>query len=252
MNMNHVHDCVGHDLHWVESSGGVLSPREKRAVTGALLRGYLALVRSFIPLWTHRRGRPLEAPVVPDSRLVKLAQEAALDVPQAVANHGYRTFAFGGALSRRDGARLDPELFYVGALLHDTGLVRTLSGEDFTLRGARFALRVCERAGTSTERSRAIADSIVSHFEPGLRCEADPLGFYIQAGALLDLVGARMRELPEAYLRDVYAKHPQHGMRPYLRRQLAEEARAMPDGRAALLNAAGLRLAIHISVTRSF
>jgi len=141
---------------------------------------------------------------------------------------------------RRVDARADPQL------------AQTVTGEDFTLRGAQLVASACDAAGTSSERRDALADSIVAHFTPGLRYEHNPIGYYIQAGALLDLGGTRMRDLPQSFLRSVYARHPQRDMRALLLRSLVDEARAVTCGRVALLQASGLSLAVRMSPTRSY
>jgi hypothetical protein len=252
MNMNHVHvEPRVNSFRWVESTGGALDRRQRLRLLGPVFRGYFSIFRASLPVQLGARGVPSEA-VVPDSRLVQLANEAASDVPEAIAGHGRRTWVFGSVLAAQDEVKLDPELFYVGSLLHDAGLASSVVGEDFTTRSAALALRACEVAGTPSERSAALADGIVAHIAPGLSPKTDALGYYIQAGALLDLAGVRMRELPEDFVRGVYARHPNLGVRDFIVKSLAEERRAVPHGRTALLCCAGLRLAIRLSPTRAF
>ncbi|MDB4972020.1 MAG: hypothetical protein JWN48_361 [Myxococcaceae bacterium] len=234
----------------VRSTGGALTLQQRASFLGPILLGLLRVIRAFLPLRSARGGA--QDPTVPDSRLTRLAQEAALDQPAAVTGHGLRTFSFGGALALRDGVKLDSELFYVAALLHDAGLTRAVTGEDFTLRSAALALDACTRAGVSEGQRAIVADSIVAHITPGLTVEQGRLGFYIQAGALLDLVGARMRDLPQDFLQRVYARHPQHGMRALIVNSLARERAAVPGGRVALLHCAGFEHAIRLAPTRHF
>lgn len=236
---------------WAKASGGALTRRQRSQLWPAIVRGLWAALRAHLPL-SRAQAERLSEPEVPDSLLVQRAQQAAREVPSAIVEHGYRTWSFGWALAALDRVALDPELFYVGSLLHDAGLAQAVAGEDFTLRGAALVQRACDEAGTPSELRDALADSIVAHFTPGLRYEHDPIGYYIQAGALLDLGGARMRDLPESFLRGVYARHPQRDLRALIVRSLADEARAVPCGRTALLQAAGLSLGVRVSATRSY
>jgi hypothetical protein len=59
-----------------------------------------------------------------------LAEAAAADQSPALAAHGYRTWMIGDALARHDGVAIDRELFYVASLLHDSGMMRQVVGED--------------------------------------------------------------------------------------------------------------------------
>jgi hypothetical protein len=187
---------------------------------------------------------------VPDSRLVALAMQAAADVAAPLVGHGYRTWAFGGALAQRDQRKLDPELFFVASLLHDMGLVQSVVGQDFTLRSAELALAVCERAGTPQARRSAIADAIVAHLTPGLDADFEPLAHYVQAGALLDLTGSRLRQLPREYLRDVHARYARTGLTSLMLKSVREERGAVPRGRMARLDRSGLSLAIRLCPSR--
>jgi hypothetical protein len=250
MNMNHVHVArEPKDLAWARATGGALRAGQKWRLLAPILRGYAQILRAWLPWPALVQGVVAELRV-PDSRLASAAQEAVLTQPEPLAAHGYRTWVFGGALSALDRAALDPELFYVGALLHDAGLATSVIGEDFTIRSAQLALDVCARSAVSSARSATLADGIVAHFLPGLRYAQDPLGFYIQAGALLDLAGVRLRELPREFVRAAYARHPQLGLRELIVRRLGEERRAVPDGRTALLHCAGMPLAVRYAPTR--
>jgi len=140
----------------------------------------------------------------------------------------------------------------VAALLHDAGLASTIAGEDFTIRSAKLARDVCARAGARGASAEALADAIVAHITPGITATDSPLGFYVQAGALLDLAGVRMRQLSPEFLKDIYARHPQEGMRTSIVQSLAREGAAVPRGRVTLLNRAGFGLSIRLSPTRNF
>jgi hypothetical protein len=74
----------------------------------------------------------------------------------------------GAALAQRDRVDVDAELFYVTSLLHDAGIVRAVTGEDFTIRSGKILIDLCDRAGSSDERGRQAADAAVAHATPGL------------------------------------------------------------------------------------
>ena len=173
----------------------------------------------------------------------RLAEEAAEEQGVHVKGHGYRTWAFGSALATLDGNQLDPEVFYVAALLHDHGVEQVVAGEDFVLRSAARAEQCVAEAGLGEEVATPTADAITVHCTAGITVEHDGApGFYIGAGAGLDLAGLRCGDLPRSYFDEVHAAHPRHGATRAFRDHIAAESRANPDGRFAQLRRCGFNL----------
>ena len=161
---------------------------------------------------------------MPDSKLARLAEEAAHDQAPELIGHGYRTWLLGGCLAERDGNRIDPELLFVVALLHDAGLASAVIGEDFTIRSAAAITRVCDGVIDACRATQA-ADAAIAHATPGIDRAADPLAFYVQAGAMADLIGMRSWELERSQLRSIYDRHPRHDVH----RRVAAAVRRDPD-----------------------
>lgn len=157
-------------------------------------------------LWPMRPPRPLDvAPTPPSSHLAQLAEQAAARQNGAVLAHAYRTCRLGTVLARQDKVELEPDVFYVGALLHDAGMTQAVDDEDFTIRSARLALQVCEEAQVPDRLTAfRIADAIVAHPTPGLTVDDDRHGFYIQAGAMADLGAVRMWEFQSVPFRRLH------------------------------------------------
>ena len=241
-----------HAYSWVRTTRGALSPVEKQKLRTTILRSYGRFAIGLLSMIWRRPSGGDGAPVAPDSRLCRLAEEAAREQPVALLGHAYRTWWFGGALAERDGVPLDLELFYVASLLHDSGLVKTVAGEDFTLRSADRARATCAQLDRTADdpRSVAIADAIVAHATPGLSADEHPLGHYVQAGALLDLSGFRLWDLSKPFVGQTYEAHPRHDVHRILPGLIRAEAAAVPDGRFALLAGLGFPLAVRWSVTR--
>jgi hypothetical protein len=241
--------------HWACDTRGALTPEQRRGLLPKIARSYGAFFAGTASLpWRRRRAPEPPPAVVPHSKLTQIADEAAREQPAPIAEHGYRTWLFGTALAHVDAMQLDPELFYIGALLHDVGIVKAVAGEDFTIRSAERALATLDTAeqDPNPERRTSLADAIVAHTSPGLTAGNNPMGLYIQAGAILDLLGMRLWDLPQPFVRDVYARHPQAGVRAMVRDMVKNEARAVPAGRFALLAATGFRFAVSIATTRNY
>ncbi|MCA3254017.1 MAG: hypothetical protein INF91_00190, partial [Alphaproteobacteria bacterium] len=136
---------------WVARTGGRMNAPE-------CLRGLgIAAGQQLRNLWERltpalRRADSLDAlPRVPDSRLVALAEEAALEQSPELLAHGYRSALYGRALAHIDGVATDPELLHICGLLHDVGIMTAITGEDFTLRSAAVARRCAHEAGECGE-----------------------------------------------------------------------------------------------------
>ena len=175
----------------------------------------------------------------PDSALARLSEEAADEQSPAVRGHGYRTWAFGGALAVLDGAHPDPEQFYVAALLHDYGCDTITAGEDFVLRSAARAAQCAADAGLEA-LGPAIGDAICVHPTAGITIEKDGAeGFYVQAGASFDLAGLRCGDLPRTFADQVHAAHPRASATSAFIDIVNREAAAQPGGRFAQLRRCG-------------
>jgi hypothetical protein len=234
-------------LEWARRTGGSLSRSERRTLLAAIVRGqgdYLAT------RWRRMTGRvPAGARELafadvqpPDSRLARLAEEAAEEQSVHVKGHGYRTWAFGTAFAMLDRNEPDPEVFYVASLLHDYGIADAVPGEDFVLRSATRAETCVADAELGEAIALATADAISVHSTPGITPEMDGPGFYVGAGAGVDLAALRCGDLPRSYFDGVHAAHPRDGVTRAFVDHIAAEARANPDGRFAQLRRCGFNL----------
>lgn len=242
---------------WAERTGGALTSSQRRGCVVASLATYARHGRE-LALLALRVGRPdgdpdRWLPTVPDGALTAAALEACAAQGPEMEGHGLRTWLFGGALAGRDGVALDPEHLHVAAIAHDVGLATPVQGQDFTLRSADAAVAAWAAAGRPLDdaAARTTRDAIVAHTTPGLDPAVEPMGAYLQLGAMVDLVGLRLRDLPEAVVAEVYRRHPQPGFRAALVRAFDAEAEAVPRGRFALLRRLGFTLAVRTAPTRS-
>ena len=187
-------------------------------------------------------------PQVPDSRLVRLAEEAAMEQPPLLRLHGFRSAAFARALAHGAGVAVDPELLFVCGLLHDAGIAPTVAGEDFTIRSAARAARVAAEAGWDNASRDSIADAILVHTTIGIRPDRDgALGCYTQWGAMVDLTGLGLVQLPRDFVREVFEQYPRGAFKREILSHFEAEVRAMPKGRFALAKRVGFGLAVQMA-----
>ncbi|MFP5282570.1 MAG: HD domain-containing protein [Actinomycetes bacterium] len=226
---------------WVQRTTGRLTPAERRALLRPLARTHIqnAVGRLRLALGVHpgRHAYLREDRLAPPtSALTRAAEQRARRIlPVPVLNHSYRTYVFGRALGELEGAEVDTELLYAGALLHDTGLVNPTGEADFTLTSSRLARVVAEEVGLSTAATDTLLTAITMHYTPGVTAEAGAVAYLLAAGAAVDVVGWRCWELPPATLAAALREHPRDGFKNVFTEAFRREAARVPEGRARLL-----------------
>ena len=240
-------------LEWTRRTRGSLSRSERRSLLAAIVRrqgDYVATRLRWVTGRVPAGARDLSFADFrpPDSALARLAEEAADEQSAHVQGHSYRTWAYGVALAALDRHELDPEVFYVASLLHDYGIEKPVAGEDFVLRSAGRAERCVGDAKLDEAVAIAAADAITVHTTASISVEHDGAeGFYVQAGAVLDLAGLRCSDLPRSYVSAVHAAHPRDGVTPAYLDYIDAESRANPDGREAQLRRCGFTLLVRVN-----
>lgn len=240
-------------IGWVRRTGGQLSPAERRRLllatavgqwSNAIGRVKLALGR--LPAAAARVD--LTAFRVPDSKFAHDAEEACAELPAALQGHSYRTWLYGNALAAIDGRKLDDELFYCGALLHDYGIVHPTPNRDFTLASAERMLVCAKGADVVDDRANLLADSICVHTTPGITVGTDgELGCYLQWGAMVDGAGLRVWDVAPGNVAEVLRRYPRGDFKRELVSMIRAEAAVVPKGRFALLVGCGMPLAVRLA-----
>jgi hypothetical protein len=231
-----------------------LSAAERRRLLVAIASGRAENALGRVRLALGRRhpraaGVDVTSFVAPDSPLAREAEMACAEQLASIAAHSYRTWMYGLALAAVDEVRLDPELFYCAALLHDYGICAPVDGRDFTLGGADRALACATAAGLADDGGAAIADAICVHPTPGVTLADDgALGCYVQWGAMVDGAGLRVWDVSQANVEAVVEAYPRGaGFKRELAGLVRAEGRAVPGGRFALLVLCGLPLATRLA-----
>lgn len=230
-------DAIG-TIDWTERTGGVLTRREQVALMRPLLRGERRIVagRIAMALRLHSGRRASVEPerlLPPDSMLAREAESAVREVlSPALLNHSHRAYAWGAALASIDNVAFDPELFYLAALFHDTGIPSPDPMVDFTVRSAALARDFLAPHGVADERQKVVVNAIALHHTPGVGFEHGPEAHLLSAGAAVDVFGLRASQVPDNVRSSVIAKHPRVGFKREFARLFRAEARQVPHGRA--------------------
>jgi hypothetical protein len=228
-------------LAWGLATGGRLTRRER---LGQLVLAARAQVQA------RRDGAPVpfacELPdTPPDSRVAREAFELceSLSSP-ALVGHCLRTWLWGCSFAQRDGVDHDPELLYVACLFHDLGLTPAHWCHDpaagcFAVEGALAASRLVVAREWPEDRGARLAEAIALHLNVDVGVEMGAEAHLLHAGAGMDVIGRRRRELAAATRTAVLARHPRAGMAEELDGLLLGQASARPRSRIALLTRHG-------------
>jgi len=184
---------------------------------------------------------------VPDSALAKAAFELAAGLSSPLLlNHAVRTYHFGAILAVRSGLRVDRELLYVAAVLHDLGLTPRYEAEpgSFEWVGARLARDFGLEHGMDAPRADLLHDAIALHSSVGIAGSREPEVAMVHHGAGLDLFGSRLAEIPPLELERLLEEWPRCDFKTAFPTCLARQAQQEPDSHIA--GAIGLGLADRI------
>ncbi|QLY33834.1 phosphohydrolase [Nocardia huaxiensis] len=241
----------GIDWEWAITTGGTLSARQRRQLTGTLISALPRMLTGQVKLALGRRG-PGRVDFtdlrLPDSKLAKAAETEAREcLTPHVLEHSYRSYFFGRALSELDGVPYDDELAYVSCLLHDLNLEHPTPGRCFAVTGAERAMDFALASGATQDQADIIGKAIAAHLTVGVADDLGDLGF-VSAGAAVDVFGGRMWDLDPAWVTDLLARHPRYDFKRHMTAAVTTEAAAVPHGRGHwLMTTAAFRQLIRMA-----
>lgn len=148
---------------------------------------------------------------VPDTAAVAEATRLIRDTTSPLLyHHSRRVFLFGQIHAMLLGVDPDPELLYLAAMFHDTGLATPFSGAEqrFEVDGADHARKFLVDHGFSAQAADIVWTAIALHTTPGI---PDRMGAEIAAtylGVLTDVIGFGLDRLPTDQVSEIVAVHP--------------------------------------------
>ena len=232
-------------LDWTQR-GGVLTLTERWRLTLAAIAKRARLRRAAQPPGASRPLNALDRLGLgaldhvehPWDALAFAASTAAQELqPQWLTHHGWRTYAWGTLLALNADLKYDKNLFFAACMLHDLGLTphaATPSDQCFTLRGARAARGILQRAGASEAQLRCVAEAITLHPNLEVSVEQGVEAHLLQAGAGLDVVGQRSQDVPASLRHAVLGKYPRLGFKHSFCRCMTIESQVTPNSRMGL------------------
>lgn len=168
---------------------------------------------------------------IPDSAFAKQAIEYASALcPPYMMRHCFRSWCFGSILATRNRIRIDREVFFVSAMLHDLGLSEKHRDDpvSFEWVGAGLAHDFCLGAEQAEERAAMVHNAIALHTSVGIADRQAPETSSLHFGTGLDLFGMRTDEIPPELMQQILADYPRDGFRDAFSSCLKHEVATKP------------------------
>ncbi|MEU8946631.1 HD domain-containing protein [Streptomyces sp. NPDC048489] len=146
-------------------------------------------------------------------------------------HHSRRVFLFASLHARKLGLRPDPELLYISAMFHDTGLSTPFSGEEqrFELDGADHARKFLLDRGFSAGAAETVWTTIALHTTPGIPGRMGPETASMNFGVLTDVLGWGLDGFDGGEVAEIVAAHPRGEFKTEFLRAFVDGLRNRPD-----------------------
>ncbi|WP_217167983.1 HD domain-containing protein [Streptomyces sp. AC512_CC834] len=177
---------------------------------------------------------------IPDSALAREATALIRDTtPPLIFHHSRRVYLFGSLQAAARDIRPDPELLYVAALFHDTGLVPPYRGDDqrFEMDGADQARTFLEAHGVSEADAGTVWTAVALHTTPEVPYAMAPEIAATTAGVETDVLGLNLAALTRAEIDAVTAAHPRPDFKKHILQAFTDGFRHRPDTTFGTVNA---------------
>lgn len=181
--------------------------------------------------------------VVPDTEAAVRANEACRHFHSpALVNHCERSYRYAAALGQLEQRRFDPELLYVAAMLHDTGLTTSFdtASHPFERAGADVAWMFAAGSGWRPDRRNRVGEIIERHMWTAVDPALDVEGYLLERATGLDISGAGPSRWPAELVASVVRSFPRLELAEEFGRCFADQAARKPDSSAARAVAGGL------------
>ena len=132
----------------------------------------------------------------------------------ALLNHCLRSYVWAAAYGSRQGVPYDPELLYVGAMLHDIGLVPEFDSHTvgFDQASGHVAYVFATGAGWPEARQARLVDVVLSHMWDHVNVDDYPEGFLLERSTSTDISGRHMDDFSGEFKASVLRSLPRAGI----------------------------------------
>ncbi|WP_262284355.1 HD domain-containing protein [Micromonospora sp. MA102] len=148
-----------------------------------------------------------------------------------IYHHSRRVFFFGLIHAERLGVKPDPELLYLAAMFHDTGLLTPFSDVEqrFEVDGADHARTFLLERGFPAAAAETVWTAIALHTTPGIPDRMAPEIATMYLGVLTDVLGLGLDGLDRDQLDEILAVHPRGDFKNEFLRTYVEGLKNRPE-----------------------
>lgn len=148
-----------------------------------------------------------------------------------IYHHSRRVFLFGLIHAHQLGVQPDPELLYLAAMFHDTGLLTPFSDvvQRFEVDGADHARKFLVDRGFSTAAAETVWTAIALHTTPGIPRRMAPEIATTHLGVLTDAIGFGLDGLEQDQLGEILSVHPRGDFKNEFLRAHVEGLKERPE-----------------------
>jgi hypothetical protein len=148
-----------------------------------------------------------------------------------IFHHSRRVFLFGLLHARRLGVEPDPELLYVAAMFHDTGLLTPFldAEQRFEVDGADHARAFLMDRGFPEVAAETVWTAVALHTTPGVPGRMAPEIAVTHLGVLTDVIGIGLDDLDAGQVDEIVAAHPRGDFKNEFLRATVDGLRDRPD-----------------------
>ncbi|MEH0860444.1 hypothetical protein [Halobacteriovorax sp. DPLXC-1] len=144
----------------------------------------------------------------PNSERVRKITKIATELYHpALFNHGIRSYAFGKLMMNILNEDVDDEVFFIGSLLHDLGLMRDCTNSTFEIVGAKEAVHICKEHYKEEELQK-INEMIILHDAVGHAENKSKELKYLHYGAGIDVADLWTHRINPKNYDDIFKKYP--------------------------------------------
>ncbi|MCX5257037.1 HD domain-containing protein [Streptomyces canus] len=156
-----------------------------------------------------------------------------------IFHHSRRVFLFGSLHARARDLQPDPEVLYISAMFHDTGLVIPFSDtqQRFELDGADHARKFLLDHGFSESAAEVAWKAIALHTTPGIPGRMEPEVAATNYGVLTDAIGWEMDRLEVDQMDEIVAVHPRGDFKKEFLQAFVDGLKNRPDTTYGTVNA---------------
>jgi hypothetical protein len=169
---------------------------------------------------------------VPESTAVAEATRLIRDTAgPLIYHHSRRVFLFSRIHAHRLGLTPDPELVYLAAMFHDTGLIGRFASADrrFEVDGADQGRKFLLDHGFSTAAADIVWTAIALHTTPGIPDRMGPEIATTYFGVLTDVLGFGLDGLDGGQVEEILAVHPRRDFKNEFLRTFVDGLKDRPE-----------------------